>query len=307
MKYAKDTRPKGVANKAAEVLVEALPWIKNITGKTVVIKYGGSAMVDEQLRADVMNDIVLLKIVGVNPVIVHGGGKALTEAMDLVRTVLMGKVNQELVEALNEHGNFAVGVSGADAGVIVAEQASPELGRVGRITRINSPLLDDLVAGDYIPVVASVALGEDGGFYNVNADMVAGHIAAAIGAHKVVFLTDVDGLYENFENKDSLISNLTLFEAQYMVENNIVSTGMIPKLKSCIHALDSGVFRAHIINGITPHSLLLELLTSTGVGTTMHSTEESCTFDTHPLGNFASKLLENRQHAASATPNNKIF
>ena len=294
MKYAKDTRPKGVANKAAEVLVEALPWIKNITGKTVVIKYGGSAMVDEQLRADVMNDIVLLKIVGVNPVIVHGGGKAITEAMDFLQLPVEFKDGQRVTtpEAMD---------------LIVAEQASPELGRVGRITRINSPLLDDLVAGDYIPVVASVALGEDGGFYNVNADMVAGHIAAAIGAHKVVFLTDVDGLYENFENKDSLISNLTLFEAQYMVENNIVSTGMIPKLKSCIHALDSGVFRAHIINGITPHSLLLELLTSTGVGTTMHSTEESCTFDTHPLGNFASKLLENRQHAASATPNNKIF
>ena len=227
------------------------------------------------------------------------------EAMDLVRTVLMGKVNQELVEALNEHGNFAVGVSGADAGVIVAEQASPDLGRVGHITRINSALLDDLVAGDYIPVVASVALGEDGGFYNVNADMVAGHIAAAIGAHKVVFLTDVDGLYENFENKDSLISNLTLFEAQYMVENNIVSTGMIPKLKSCIHALDAGVFRAHIINGVTPHSLLLELLTSTGVGTTMHSTEESCKFDTHPLGNFASKLIENRHHAAEGSSGSK--
>ena len=212
MKYAKDTRPKGASHKAAEVLVEALPWIKNITGKTVVIKYGGSAMVDEQLRADVMSDIVLLKIVGVNPVIVHGGGKAITEAMDrmqlpvefregqrvttpeameLVRTVLMGKVNQELVETLNAHGNFAVGVSGADAGVIVAKQADPELGRVGSITRINRPLLDDLVEGDYIPVVASVALGEDGGFYNVNADMVAGHIAAAIGAHKVIFLTDV--------------------------------------------------------------------------------------------------------------------
>lgn len=324
MKYAKDTRPKGASTKAAEVLVEALPWIKNITGKTVVIKYGGSAMVDGRLRADVMNDIVLLKIVGVNPVIVHGGGKAITEAMDLmqfpvefregqrvttpeamdlVRTVLMGKVNQELVEALNEHGNFAVGVSGADAGVIVAEQASPELGRVGRITRINRPLLDDLVSADYIPVVASVALGEDGGFYNVNADMVAGHIAAAIGAHKVVFLTDVDGLYENFENKDSLISNLTLFEAQYMVENNIVSTGMIPKLKSCIHALDAGVFRAHILNGTTPHSLLLELLTSTGVGTTMHSTEEACAFDSHPLGNFASKLLENRQAASAVSSN----
>ena len=319
MKYARDTRPNGASTQSADVLVEALPWIKNITGKTVVIKYGGSAMVDEKLRADVMSDIVLLKIIGVNPVIVHGGGHAITEAMerfqlpvefkdgqrvttdeamDVVRTVLMGKVNQELIEAMNEHGNLAVGVSGNDAGTIVAEQADAELGRVGRITRINSTLLDDLVAGDYIPVVASVALGEDGGFYNVNADMVAGHIAAAIGAHKVVFLTDVDGLYENFENKDSLISNLTLFEAQYMVENNVVSTGMIPKLRSCIHALNAGVFRAHIINGTTPHALLLELLTNTGVGTTMHSTEEACKFDAHPLGNFASKLSENRPRPA---------
>lgn len=321
MKYAKDTRPEGASIKAAEILVEALPWIKNITGKTVVIKYGGSAMVDEKLRADVMSDIVLLKIVGVNPVIVHGGGNAISRAMDMlnlpvefkdgqrvtspeamnvVRTVLMGEVNQELVEALNRHGNFAVGVSGADAGVIVAEQASPELGRVGRITRINRPLLDDLVSSDYIPVIASVALGEDGGFYNVNADMVAGHIAAAIGAHKVVFLTDVDGLYENFEDKSSLISNLTVFEARYMVENNVVSTGMIPKLKSCIHALENGVQRAHIINGTTPHSLLLELLTSTGVGTTMHSTEEAYRFDNHPLGKFASKLLENRDQSQPA-------
>lgn len=316
MKYAKDTRPKGPSVKAAAVLVETLPWIKNITGKTVVIKYGGSAMVNGQLRADVMNDLVLLKIVGVNPIIVHGGGSAITdamkllklpvefrdgqrvttpEAMEVVRTVLMGKVNQELVQALNEHGNFAVGVSGADAGVIVAEQASPQLGRVGRITQINRALLDDLVGGDYIPVVASVALGEDGGFYNVNADMVAGHIAAAIGAHKVVFLTDVNGLYEKFEDKNTLISNLTLFEAQYMVENNVISTGMIPKLKSCILALEAGVFRAHIINGTTPHSLLLELLTSTGVGTTIHSTEEACNFDAHPLGNFAARLIENCQ------------
>ena len=319
MKYAKDTRPEGASIEAAEILVEALPWIKNITGKTVVIKYGGSAMVDEKLRADVMSDIVLLKIVGVNPVIVHGDaisramdmlnlpvefkdGQRVTspEAMNVVRTVLMGEVNQELVEALNRHGNFAVGVSGADAGVIVAEQASPELGRVGRITRINRPLLDDLVSSDYIPVIASVALGEDGGFYNVNADMVAGHIAAAIGAHKAVFLTDVDGLYENFEDKSSLISNLTVFEARYMVENNVVSTGMIPKLKSCIHALENGVQRAHIINGTTPHSLLLELLTSTGVGTTMHSTEEAYRFDNHPLGKFASKLLENRDQSQPA-------
>ena len=321
MKYAKDTRPDGASTEAAKILVEALPWIKNITGKTVVIKYGGSAMVDEKLRADVMSDIVLLKIVGVNPVIVHGGGKAITRAMDLmeipvefkdgqrvttpeamnlVRTVLMGEVNQELIEALNQHGNFAVGVSGADGGVIVAEQASPDLGRVGHITRINRPLLDDLVASDYIPVIASVAIGEDGGFYNVNADMVAGHIAAAIGAHKAVFLTDVDGLYENFEDKGTLISNLTVFEARYMVENNVVSTGMIPKLKSCIHALENGVQRAHIINGTTPHALLLEMLTSTGVGTTMHSTEEACRFDSHPLGKFASKLLVNREEVEAA-------
>lgn len=321
MKYAKDTRPEGASTEAAKILVEALPWIKNITGKTVVIKYGGSAMVDEKLRADVMSDIVLLKIVGVNPVIVHGGGKAITRAMDLMEIPVefkgrparyharghesspyrpYGRGHQELVEALNHHGNFAVGVSGADGGVIVAEQASPDLGRVGRITRINRPLLDDLVASDYIPVIASVAIGEDGGFYNVNADMVAGHIAAAIGAHKAVFLTDVDGLYENFEDKSSLISNLTVFEARYMVENNVVSTGMIPKLKSCIHALENGVQRAHIINGTTPHSLLLEMLTSTGVGTTMHSTEEAYRFDSHPLGKFASKLLENREEVEAA-------
>lgn len=316
MKYAKDTRPKPASPKTAEVLVEALPWIKNITGKTVVIKYGGSAMVDGQLRTDVMNDIVLLKIIGINPIVIHGGGLAITdamnkfnipvefkdgqrvttdEAMEIVRMVLMGKVNQELVEAMNEHGNLAVGVSGSDAGTIMAEQKSAELGRVGRISRINSGYLEDLINADYIPVVASIAMGEEGGYYNVNADLVAGHIAAAIGAHKIVFLTDVDGLYEDFDRKDSLISNLTMFEAQYMVENNVVSTGMIPKLQSCISALEAGVFRAHIINGTTPHALLLELLTNTGVGTTLHSTEESCTFDAHPLGNFAAKLIENRQ------------
>ena len=309
-------REPTASGRTAEVLVEALPWIKNITGKTVVIKYGGSAMIDGRLRTDVMNDIVLLKIIGVNPVIIHGGGLAITdamnkfnipvefkdgqrvttdEAMEVVRMVLMGTVNQELVEAMNEHGNLAVGVSGSDAGTIMAEQKSPELGRVGRISRINSGYLEDLIDADYIPVVASIAMGEEGGYYNVNADLVAGHIAAAIGAHKIVFLTDVDGLYEDFDNKDSLISNLTMFEAQYMVENSVVSTGMIPKLQSCIAALDAGVFRAHIINGTTPHALLLELLTNTGVGTTLHSTEESCTFDAHPLGNFASKLIENRQ------------
>ena len=183
MKYAKDTRPKGVSHKAAEVLVEALPWIKNITGKTVVIKYGGSAMVDEQLRADVMNDIVLLKIVGVNPVIVHGGGKAINEAlshydipvefkngqrvttpatMDIVREVLGGKVNQELVAAINHHGNLAVGVSGSDAGTLIAEPLDPELGRVGKVTHVNTDYIERLLDSEYIPVIATVAAGEDG-------------------------------------------------------------------------------------------------------------------------------------------------
>lgn len=316
MKFAKDTQPEGVSTKAAEVLADALPWIKNITGKTIVIKYGGAAMVDEKLRADLMSDIVLLKIVGVNPVIVHGGGKAISRAMDsanlpvefrdgqrvttpeamrVVRTILAGQVNQELVEALNRHGNFAVGLSGADAGILIAEQASPALGRVGRITRVNRTLIDDLVASAYIPVIASVALGEDGGFYNINADMAAGHVAAEIGAHKAIFLTDVDGLYRDFEDKDSLISNLTLDEARGMVTRGEISTGMIPKLKSCIMALEAGVQRAHIINGTTPHALLLELLTSAGVGTVIHSTEEAYKFDNHPLGKFAAKLAENNE------------
>lgn len=315
MNYDTQTRPHGVSSITGEVLTEAMPWIKNVTGKTVVIKYGGSAMENEKLRAEVMADIVLLKIIGVNPVIVHGGGKAITramkrfelpvefvdgqrvttdEAMSLVRMVLTGEVNQELVEAMNQHGNMAVGISGSDAGIIVAEQADARLGRVGRITRINSALIEDLVAADYIPVIASVAIGEDSGCYNVNADVAAGHIAAAIGAHKVVFLTDVDGLYEEYPNRDTLISKMTLDEARSMIASGTLSTGMIPKLRSCVTALASGVMRAHIINGITPHALLLELLTDKGIGTMIarHGAPDASSMS--PVGNFAAKLIENR-------------
>jgi acetylglutamate kinase len=302
--------------RVAEVLTEALPWIKGATGKTVVIKYGGSAMIDERLRAEVMSDIVLLKIIGLNIVIVHGGGFAITEAMkrfnvpvefknglrvtndetmDLAKMVLVGEVNQDLVRDINAHGNLAVGVSGSDAGTVMAEQVDPELGRVGRITAINSAYLDAIIEDDYIPVVASVALGEDDGYYNINADMVAGEIAAAVGAHKVIFLTDVDGLYEDFDDKDTLISNMTLEEAHAMIDSQEISSGMIPKLKSCAAALEAGVPRAHIINGTTPHALLLELLTDSGVGTVIHRTQESYDYDAHPLGSFASKLVENRE------------
>ena len=314
MKYSRAVHNNLPNEQTAQLLFEALPWIKNLTGKTVVIKYGGAAMVDSTLRADVMSDIVLLKIIGMRPVIVHGGGKDINEAlahydlpiefnhgqrvtspeaMEIVREVLVGKVNQELVAAINVHGDLAVGVSGSDAGTIVAEQLDPCLGRVGKITRVNIDFLESLMDREYIPVVATVAKGEDGGFFNVNADVAAGYIAAEVGAHKVIFLSDVDGLYEDFSDKDTLISNMTLDEVQGMLDTGKVDKGMIPKLESCVHALRGGVLRAHLINGTTPHSLLLELLTDAGVGTVIHSTLEAYELESHPLGTFASRLTEN--------------
>ena len=316
MKYARDSRSQTPNEETAKLLFEALPWIKNLTGKTVVIKYGGAAMVDPKLRADLMSDIVLLKIIGMRPVIVHGGGKDINAAlkhydipvefrggqrvtseaaMEVVRQVLVGKVNEEIVASINAHGNLAVGVSGSDAGTIMARQLDRQLGRVGEITRVNADFLNSLMDNDYIPVVATVAQGEDGGFYNINADVAAGHIAAAVRAHKVIFLTDVDGLYEDFSDKDSLISNLTLEETEAMLASGEVDSGMIPKLQSCVYALKAGVYRSHIINGTTPHALLLELLTDSGVGTVMHSTQVAYENDTHPhpLTQFAARLAEN--------------
>ena len=316
MKFATETygRAKLPDERAGKVLFEALPWIKNITGKTVVIKYGGSAMESAELRADVMSDIVLLKILGVNVVIVHGGGKAINrafdrldfpvefkggqrvttpEAMDVVRQVLVGEVNQDLVASINRHGNLAVGVSGADAGTLMCSTLDPELGRVGKIEHVNTGYLENLIKMDYIPVVATVGIGEDGGYYNVNADVAAGHVAAAIGAHKVIYLTDVNGVYLDFSDKDTLISNMSLREMEEMLASGKVDAGMIPKLQSCCYALRAGVFRSHVINGKIPHSLLLELLTDKGVGTTMHSTEEALEYDAHPLGTLASRLAVN--------------
>ncbi len=316
MKYAVDTssRAKESDERTGQLLFEALPWIKNITGKTVVIKYGGAAMVDEKLRADVMSDIVLLKILGVNVVIVHGGGKAINkafdalnfpvefkdgqrvttpEAMDVVRQVLVGEVNQDLVAAINRHGNLAVGVSGADAGTIVCSALDPELGRVGKVESVDTAYLENLLKSQYIPVVATVGIGEDGGYYNINADVAAGYVAAAIGAQKIVYLTDVDGVYMDFSDKDSLISNMSLREMEDMLASGTVDKGMIPKLESCCYALRAGVFRSHVINGKTPHSLLIELLTDKGIGTTMHSSEEALEYDAHPLGMLASRLAVN--------------
>lgn len=315
MHFDYEARPDGVSPITGEVLTEAMPWIKNVTGKTVVIKYGGAAMVDGKLREDVMADIVLLKIIGINPVIVHGGGKSINramekadievefkdglrvtskEAMEIVRTVLVGEVNQDLVQSMNRHGNMAVGISGADAGVIIAKQQSPDLGYVGKIAEINPALIEDLIISDYIPVIASVAMGADGEMYNINADFAAGHIAAAIGAHKVIFLTDVDGLYLDYPDRNSLISCLSAEEAKEIIAEGNNSGGMIPKLDSAVLALDAGVHRAHIVNGTIPHALILETLTNKGIGTMVTATSSPDDFDAAPLGNFASKLVESR-------------
>lgn len=313
MKFAKDR--KLTSSHTAEVLIEAFPYIKNQTGKTIVIKYGGAAMVDPRLRDAVMADIVMLKIMGVNPVIVHGGGAAITEnmghfgldvefiegqrvtseeAMEVVKMTLVGKVNEELVRAMNQHGNLAVGVNGADAGTIIATQRDAKLGRVGDVLEVNPAYIKTLINAAYVPIIASVGKGEDGGSFNINADAVACAVAGAIGAQKIIFLTDVDGFYVDFDDKDTLVSRMSLAETRTMLDEGAVSKGMIPKLQSCVLALEAGVHRAHIINGTMPHSLLIELLTSVGAGTLIYNDEENNTKDDYaPLGLLASRLMEN--------------
>lgn len=314
-KESKSTRAeRALALGQAQLLIETLPWIKESTGKAVVVKYGGAAMTDESLRTDVMNDIVLLKLIGLNPIIVHGGGNDIStysarlglpvefkegfrvtppEVMDIVKMVLIGKVNQELVAELNQHGHLAVGLSGADGCIIKAKQRAPEMGQVGVVEQVDTTLLIDLVAADYIPVIASVAIGADGNSYNVNADAAAGAIAAAIGAHKVIFLTDVDGLYQDFGDKSSLISKMHMSDARALLAGEHLSKGMIPKIQACVEALSAGVARAHILNGTLSHSLLLEIFTDEGVGTMILPDEQDVVpedFTEYPMGNLASKL-----------------
>lgn len=316
MDYVRDRNIPDIGDltQRAETLIEALPWIKSATGKTVVVKYGGAAMENPDLMSNVMTDILLLKLFGINPVIVHGGGKAINaaleqlhlpvsfhngmrvttpECMKVVEMVLMGKVNPGLVGAINRHGNLAVGVSGVDAGTIEAVQRSAELGCVGDITEINPAYLNSLIANDYIPIIASIAVGKGGTTYNINADLAAGYVAAAIHAHKIIFLTNVDGLFESYPDPDSLIFALTMKEAREMLDSGKLSTGMIPKITSCLTALEAGIPRAHIINGTTPHALLLELLTDRGVGTTIYRAEEDIDHQLKPLDRVAARLSVN--------------
>jgi acetylglutamate kinase len=279
----------------AGVLIEALPYLKQFYGKTIVVKYGGNAMIDEQLKMQVMQDIALLHYVGIRTILVHGGGPEIsammkqmghepnfvgglrvTDAatMEIVEMVLTGKTNKGIVSLLNRQGAKAVGLSGKDANLIQAyrmESPHGDLGFVGEVAQVNPEILHLLVENGYVPVVSSVAIGPDGASYNVNADHVAGHIAAAVGAAKLVLLTDIEGLYADYSDKSSLIQRMDTDRATEMIASGAAERGMIPKLEACIAAIEGGVSRAHLIDGRQPHSLLIEIFTDTGIGTMIHA------------------------------------
>ena len=287
------------AESKAEVLVEALPWIRRFAGTVMVVKYGGNAMVSEELRRAFAEDIVFLHHVGVHPVVVHGGGPQINamldrlgiasefrgglrvtteEAMDVVRMVLTGQVGRELVGLVNSHGPYAVGFSGEDAGLLRARRTGAvvdgqevDLGLVGEVTGVDPTAILDVIEAGRIPVVSSVApeINDDGEptgqVLNVNADTAAAALAAALGAAKLVLLTDVEGLYADWPDRDSLISSLTAAQLRALLPS--LASGMIPKMAACLAAVDAGVQRAHVVDGRRPHSMLLEVFTSAGVGT----------------------------------------
>jgi len=272
----------------AGIFSEALPFIQKFRGTTVVIKYGGAAMVDESLRGTFADDVAMLHFVGIKPVIVHGGGPHISKAMQqmgiepewvdglrvtssdamrVVQATLVGEVNPDIVRLINNHGSVATGVSGLDANLFVAEPESDELGFVGRVTQVNTGLIEGLQEQGYVPVVAPIARGEDGRPYNVNADVAAGALAAALGASKLVYLTDVEGLYRNLADEDSLVSRITSGEVEALIDGGSVSTGMLPKLRSSVAALRDGVEQVHILDGRMQHAVLLEIFTPEGIGT----------------------------------------
>jgi acetylglutamate kinase len=281
----------GDAAARAATLVEALPFIRRFAGKVVVVKYGGNALAGTSGHdaLDVFaRDIVLMRLVGMRPVVVHGGGPQISELMtklgkesefrnglrvtdaetvDIARMVLIGQVNPQIVSAINVHGDFAVGVSGEDGGLIRAVARDPDLGYVGDVVRVNPAVLDRLIEDEFIPVVATVGTDEDGQAYNINADTVAGEVAVALGAEKLVYLTDVEGLRRDVDDPDSLIRQTSPNELGDLIADGTIAGGMIPKVASCVDAVRRGVRRAHILDGRIEHVLLLELLTLEGIGT----------------------------------------
>ncbi len=284
----------------ANVLIEALPYIKEFYGKTIVIKFGGHAMINEELKQAVAKDCVLMKYVGMNPIIVHGGGPEIStmldklgketsfvnglrvtdaETMEVVEMVLVGKVNKSIVGSVNSAGGKAIGFSGKDGQLIEAkpqkviskngngETIKHDLGFVGEVKKINPEVINSVMEQGYIPVIAPIGVGEDGQSYNINADFVAGEIAKALNAEKLMLLTDVKGVLEDRQNEDSLISVIKTNEVEGLIEKGVIAGGMLPKIQCCVQALEGGVEKAHIIDGRIPHSPLLEVFTNQGVGT----------------------------------------
>jgi acetylglutamate kinase len=280
--------------KKAQILIEALPYIQKFYGKTVVIKYGGNAMINDTLKNSVMEDIILLKYIGLHPIVVHGGGpdisKALekfdiksefvnglrvtdTATMEVAQMVLVGKTNKEIVSMLNHKGGKAIGLCGIDGNLLecrqhrtVVDGVEKDIGYVGKITNVNSKVIELISKDEYIPVVAPIGVGKDGKSYNINADTVAGEVAAALKAEKLILLTDVEGV-KTSKDSNEIISSLTIQEAMDLIEKNIIVGGMIPKILGCIEALEKGVGTTHILDGRVPHSILLEVFTNQGIGT----------------------------------------
>jgi acetylglutamate kinase len=272
----------------ARIFSESLPFIKEFRDTTVVIKYGGSAMVDEGLRNTFADDVAMLHYVGINPVIVHGGGPRISEAMHqrgvepqwveglrvtdaetirVVQSTLAGEINPDIVRLVNAHGCVATGINGLDGNLFVARPKDERLGFVGEISQVNPGLVTSLQDQDFVPVIAPLARGEDGQVYNVNADTAAAAIAVAIGAKKLVYLTDVEGLYRVFGKEDSLIARSTEAGIKELLATGTVSAGMLPKLEACVTAIDDGVERVHILDGRIQHAVLLEVFTPEGIGT----------------------------------------
>ncbi len=278
------------------VLSEALPYIQKFAGRTVVVKYGGAAMKDSNLKESVIRDLTFMSCVGIRPVIVHGGGPEInswlgkigiepqfkdglrvTDAatMDVVEMVLVGRVNKEIVSLINQAGGNAVGLCGKDGNLIIARPSEKEgIGFVGEVSGVNVDILDTLVKSGYIPVVSSVAADENGQAYNINADTVAGEIAAALGAEKLILMTDAPGLMRDFTDPTTLIRKLDIHGARTLIEDGTASGGMIPKLTCCVRSLAQGVRATHIIDGRLPHSLLLEIFTDTGTGSMIVSSAQ---------------------------------
>ena len=282
----------------AAVLVEALPYIQKFNRKVIVVKYGGSAMVDENLKKSVISDVTLLKLVGFKPIIVHGGGKEISkwvgkvgkepefinglrvtdeETMEIVEMVL-GRVNKSLVSMVESLGVKAIGISGKDGGLLKVKKKysdGKDIGYVGEISEVDPQILFDMMEKDFLPIICPVGLDDEFNTYNINADDAACAVARAVGANKLAFLTDIEGLYRDFNDKSSLISEIKVSEAKELIAGGTIGGGMLPKLSNCIDAIEAGVSRVHIIDGRIPHSILMEIFSDRGVGTAiLGDTEE---------------------------------